>query len=812
MRYITILIILCSINLLNAQKGGFVSGKVIEESSSSPLEFATISIFTAQDSSLVSGSITDEDGSFKIAVGKGQYYAQIEFIGFSTVMIADVNINKTQKLVDLGIIRMAAGGIALDQIEITAEKSELQFALDKRVFNVGKDLSSMGGNAQDILDNIPSVSVGVEGEVELRGSSNVRILVNGRPSGLVGIGDNDGLRSIPAHLIERVEVITNPSSKFEAEGMAGIINIILKKDNRTGFNGSFEVSGGLPTQYGAGANVNYRHDKINWFLNYNYRHREGPGTGSKYQEFYGEGITNVSLQEMRRERSGDNQSVRFGGDYYLSDKQVLTGAFLYRYGLDDNLNYVNYRDTSILGLVPSSITSEDIDSYIKRTDDEREEEPILEYSLRYAYDLGKKHKLNADVSYQHNNESESSLFDESSYRKDLLIQSGILEQRSSNDEGQNQWRLQLDYERPLPGNMTMQSGVLGTFRNISNDYKVETKEENEWVNVDGLSNNFIYDENILAGYGSLGQQLDKFSYQLGLRYEYSDINTELKNTQEVNPRSYSNLFPSAFVNYKLAGNNSIQASYSKRIRRPRFWDLNPFFTFTDRRNFFSGNPNLDPEFTNSFEVGHLKYWDNANIGTTVYYRHTRDLIQRIQTDDIVNQTTTRIPQNIGTEDNYGIEFIFAYTGIKWMKIDGSINGYQFFTNGTSEDGQDLSADDITLQSSLNTKVSFWQNADLQLRLNYRAPRNTVQGSRKSMTMVNVALSKDFLDDKLTATLSVRDLFNNRRRRTIYDTPLLYQESDFQWRPRTFNASLTYRVNMKKQRRRTNREYDGGGDF
>lgn len=793
-------------------KDKILKGKVIDGSSGSPLEFATVSVYRSADSTLISGGITESGGVFEFNLDEeGPLYAVVEFIGYETYFQGDISFSNGTKVFDLGNISILPGGIALDEVEVIGERSDMQFSLDKRIFNVGKDLASRGGSASDVLDNIPSVSVGVEGEVNLRGSSNVRILINGRPSGLVGLNGTDGLRTIQANMIERVEIITNPSAKFEAEGMAGIINIILRKDRSKGFNGSFELSGGSPTQYGAGANVNYRQDKFNFFANYNYRKRTGISSGSKYQEFYFEDSTLISLQDQKRNRSSNNHSIRLGSDYILSDNEVITGAFLYRYGKDENINRVTYRDAvGLPGPQIDRLTDDQIPNYILRQDDEFEEEPTLEYSINYDKKFSQKgHTLKADLSFQSNTESESSDFNEGFYEGEVLSIPDLLRQRSANEEGQKQWRAQLDYTKPFDKKVKLESGLLGTFREIKNDFLVETLTDGEWISEEGLSNNFIYNENVLGAYSNIGKDFEKFSFQVGLRAEYSEIKTELQQTNEVNERSYPNLFPSAFLNYKLKGENSIQASYSRRIRRPRFWDLNPFFTFTDRRNFFSGNPDLDPEFTDSYEVGHLKYWESGNIGTSIYYRHTTDKINRIQTQDIANQTTIRRPENIGTQDNMGIEFIFAYTGIKGVRIDGAVNGFRFISKGVTEDGQDLSVDNYAWTSNLNAKVSFWKNGDIQMRLNYRAPRKTLQGERRSITNLNLAMSKDLTPD-LTITMSLSDAFNNRRRRSTFEGEDFFEESDFQWRPRTFTATLNYRINKKKDRR-PKRQFNGGGE-
>ncbi|MDF1694724.1 MAG: outer membrane beta-barrel family protein [Saprospiraceae bacterium] len=789
-----------------------IKGKIIDGSSGQPLEFATVSIYQTADSTLLSGGITEMNGGFEFNIDTdGSVYAVIEFIGYETTKVNNITFSDGEFLYDLGSIQISPGGIALDEVEVIAERSDMQFSLDKRIFNVGKDLASRGGSASDVLDNIPSISVGVEGDVNLRGSGNVRILINGRPSGLVGLNGTDGLRTIQANMIERVEVITNPSAKFEAEGMAGIINIILRKDRAKGFNGSFEVNGGFPERYGAGANLNYRQDKFNFFVNYNYQKRTGISSGNRYQEFYFEDTTFISLQEQRRDRSGNNHSLRFGSDYLLSDKEVITGAFLYRYGNDNNSNRVTYRDAiGGPGVQLQRLTEDDIPNYILRQDDELEEEPTLEYSINYDKKFDRKGQtLKADISFQSNTETESSFFNEGFYEGATLAIPDILSQRSANEEGQKQWRAQVDYEQPFDNKIKLESGLLGTFREIKNDFLVETLNDGIWESEEGLSNNFIYNENVLGAYSNIGKDFTSFSFQIGLRAEYSEIKTELLQTSEINDRSYTNLFPSGFLNYKLGSNNSLQASYSRRIRRPRFWDLNPFFTFTDRRNFFSGNPDLNPEFTDSYEFGHLKYWEAGNIGTSIYYRHTKDKINRIQTQDIETQTTIRRPENLGTQDNIGLEFIFAYTGIKGVRIDGALNGFRFINKGITSDGQDLSVDNYAWTSNLNAKVSFWKNGDIQMRLNYRAPRETLQGRRRSITGLNLAFSKDVTPD-LTITMSVSDLFNNRRRQSIFEGENFFEESDFQWRPRTFTTTINYRINKKKDRRRK-RQYNGGGE-
>ncbi len=782
-----------------------IKGVVTDQESNMPLEFATVSIFSLRDSSLVTGGLTDETGAFSIDTRPGRFYGLIEYISYEAKVI-DIPFDREalrsgNRTIDLGSIVMVESGTILEAVEIRAERSETQFSLDKRVFNVGKDLANQGGTAQDILDNVPSVTVDIEGAVSLRGSSGVRILVDGKPSGLANQDNANGLRSIPANLIDQVEVITNPSARYEAEGMAGIINIILKKDKGSGFNGSFDVTGGYPDRAGAGANVNYRKGNVNWFANYGLNYRTSPGQGEsfQYQDFGDDRRYQETTRDM--ERSGLSNSIRFGIDFIPSEKEILTGAFLYRRSDEDNFGAVQYWD--YLNQFPDNLLSTTI-----RTDDEREDESNLQYSLNYKKEFSNRnHTFEATVQYQDDIESEGSDFRETST---VLVGSPIADllQRSNNDEAVKEWLFQVDFNKPINEDGKFELGARSSLRMINNDYLVEELQDGDWITLVGLSNDFNYDENVFAAYAIYGDKVNKFSYQFGLRGEYSDILTELLQTNEVNDRSYANLFPSTFLNYEFAPGSTIQTSYSRRIRRPRFWDLNPFFTFSDSRNTFSGNPNLDPEFTDSYEVNYIKYMDNLTITGGLFYRHTNDKIQRIL---IFNPdgTTNRTPQNLATGDDYGVELTFQYSGLSWLRLDGNANFFRQEVNGQNVDNN-FSAKTTTWFGRMTSRLSFW-NSDLQLRFNYRAPRETVQGRSNGIASVDVGWSKDVMNKQGTLTLSVRDLFNSRRRagETIGDG--FYREDEFQWRARSASLTFNYRINQKKRRQR-DMDRGGGEDF
>jgi outer membrane receptor protein involved in Fe transport len=684
--------------------------------------------------------------------------------------------------------------------------------LDKKVFNVGKDLASQGGTAAELLDNVPTLQVDVEGNVSLRGSQSVRILIDGRPSGLIGSDPAAGLRAIPSNMIERIEVITNPSARYEAEGMSGIINIILKKDQRGGFNGSFDVITGWPANFGTSFNLNYRANKFNFFANYGISYREGPGGGNQYQEFVNGDTTFITTQNSARNRSGLNNSLRFGSDYAFSATSQLTMAATLRKGDDNNLNETRYVD--YLNTVNNPL------QIVERTDEESEDEWRTEFSLSYRKEFAKEdQKFTADIRYQQNTESESSDLQNRYFTPEFdPADTDDLFQRTRNEELSDNLIFQADYVHPFGEEGRFEIGLRSSIRNIDNDYLVEEFQDSEWQALQGLSNDFRYDENISAAYLILGNKLGKFSWQIGVRPEYSLISTKLLQTDEVNDRDYLNVFPSAFLGYELPGNNSLQVSYSRRVNRPRFWDLNPFFSFSDDRNFRSGNPNLNPEFTDSYEISHIKYWDSGSVGSSIYYRHTTDKIDRIRRV-LPNNTSVSQPENLLTEDAFGLEVTTSYDPYKWWRLSADFNFFRAITDGGNID-ESLTADTYSWFTRGTSRFTVDKKTDVQVRFNYRAPQRVTQGRRLAMYSIDLAASRDILSDKGTLTLSVRDLLNSRKWRYITEGEgpgfSFYTEGDFQWRARQVTLTFNYRLNQKKQRGRGDGQrgdYEGGdGEF
>ena len=565
---------------------------------------------------------------------------------------------------------------------------------------------------------------------------------------------------------------------------------------------------GDPSIYGAAINLNYRKKNFNFFTNFGINYGKNIGGGKVYQEYYKGAVTEILQSDLDRRRGGLSGNIRLGADYYLNTNNIFTTSFLYRLGKDDNLSTVEYRD--FLNNLNTPLGS------ITRTDNEIEDEAKLEYAFTYKRLLGKKgHELVADIRFQDNTEEENSDFEETYFLSDGSP-SSVAEylQRSNNVEGERRLITKLDYTLPLGKDKKFEAGYQGSFRSIKNNYQVEEQLTNsDWVVFDNLSNNFKYEENIYAAYALYGDKIKKFSYQFGTRLEYSDVVTELLQTNEVNPRDYLNFFPSIALSYDLPKNNAIQLSYSRRLRRPRFWYLNPFFTLTDARNRSTGNPNLDPEFTDSYEVGHIKYWEKGSLGSAIFYRHTTGVINRIiydvqEIDSIV--VTFRRPENLSTKDDIGFEFNFSYNPIKWWRLSGDVNFFRSITDGSNLNAS-FKADTYTMRGRVTSRTTILKDTDLQLRFNYRAPRETTQGTQKSISTLDIGMSKDVFKKKGTLTLSIRDTFNSRKRRGTVFTDDLFREEEFQWRGRTAKLTLNYRLNQKKKRGgRGGRGGDEGG--
>ncbi|WP_375577631.1 TonB-dependent receptor [Marivirga tractuosa] len=782
-----------------------VSGKLVDGKTKEPLAYANISVFDANEE-LVTGTVTPESGSFQFQVERGEYTLRIQFISYKTI---NRELKADKSKVELGTIELSEDVSQLSEVEVVARRPQMEMKLDKRVFNVSEDLSNIGSNAESLLDNLPSVTVDIDGNVSLRGSGNVRILIDGRPSGLVGISGGSALRQIQADQIERVEVITNPSARYEAEGNAGIINIIMKKEKKGGVNGSVSANLGYPIIGGVNSNINYRKGNINLFGSYGITYRENFGGGYIDQEFTPEDTTYSTYVDRQRERSGISQNARFGMDYSFNESTNLTGSFLYRISDENNLSYNYYDDYNGIDRSTRELIRRSV-----RIQNEKEDEEVLEYDLNFTktFNADDDHKLTADFQYRNNSETE-----DSDLRNERFLMStnqfvDSIQQRSFINEFAENILMQANYVKPLGESRSFEAGWRSTLRTITNEYEVTQDiqgQEQDSVLSD-FTNDFIYNENIHAIYAIYNSEFEKFTYQLGLRTELTDITTQLKQPVDTtNARDYLNLFPSVFMTYEFSKLHTIQASYSRRFDRPRFRSLNPFSNFNDDRNIRIGNPNLDPEFTDSYEVGLVNNFSDATLYSGLYYRRTTGVTERINT--VIDGITYTQPQNLAERNSIGIENNYSHDLNDWWRLNGNVNFYYSETYGVVNE-QVFEAETFTASGRATSQMSFSNDFNVQLSAFYRAPQQTTQGTRKAFYMVDLGFSKDVLQKKGTLALNVRDLLNSRKWRTTTTGEDFFYDSEFQWRTTTVTLSFDYRINSNKRKgQREGGDYEGGGD-
>ncbi|GLU57434.1 TonB-dependent receptor [Dyadobacter frigoris] len=767
----------------------------LEDADKNPVLFANVALYSVKDSSLVGGAVSDENGKFIIPCQVGSYFLKITYLALDDKIVAGVKI--TTKDLNLGVITMAADARVLNEVVVTGQKSQLELQLDKRVFNVGKDMSNIGSNASDILNNMPSVTVDVDGNVALRGSQNVRILIDGKQSGMVGMNPAEALKQIPGDLIESIEIITNPSSRYDAEGEVGILNIVMKKNIQYGVNGSFTATGGYPSNFAGSFNLNYRTKKVNLSANYGHLYRDSPGRGTSRQQYTSADTSFVYEQNNTRSRSGYSNTFGLGMDYFLNQYSTLTATLSYRKSRNKNNTLLEYRDFDLNSNPTRTVLRSEI---------EKEPRANTEAALNYNKTFKTKgQSLSFVGKYIVSAETEASLFNQST---DGETQQ--LKQRSFNTEDEKNFLFQLDYIHPYSKTGKVEVGLKSSLRLLDNDFSVhQQNEELNWIILPQFDNRFGYDEKIHAGYLMASDQFGKFFVQAGLRGEYSNILSELKKTNVSNHRKYFNLFPSVHLSYKLQDKQTIQLSYSYRLSRPGFRSLLPFSNFSDPRVFRAGNPLLNPEYTHSFEAGHLINMEKGSLLSSLYYRHRLGVVENITAVDSVGFTTIT-PINLSTGDSYGLEFNLSYDPFMWWKWTASANFFRAINEGFYQDRK-LKSDTYTWTSRASSRVTLFKNIDFQSSLNYRAPRKTTQGKELSQYSIDLGLSRDIMKGKGTVTASVRDLFNSRKRRSITQAAGYYSRSEFQWRARQFRVTFSYRLNGSKAKERNNDDAESGED-
>jgi len=728
---------------LNAQSEGIkVRGLVVESNGGTPIEFATIMIGNAETRQAITGTTTGPDGAFEAVAPTDNFYVEISFIGFVTQRIEEVDIQGGAA--DLGTVQLSENSQTLDEVIVRAEKSQTEFQLDKRVFNVGKDLTSAGGTALDVLNNVPSVNVSVEGEVSLRGSSGVQILINGKPSVLTSEQGN-ALGTITTDMIERIEVITNPSAKYDAEGTSGIINIVIKKDERKGVNGSATINTGIPHNHSFGLSLNRRTEKFNLFSQLGAGYRELPDDIRNINRDLVDG-TEVRSDGMEY-RNETFYNVILGTDYHIDPYNVLTLSGYFAYEVEDQPSLTDFGFIDENGLLASQWRREEATEATN---------PKWQYELQYKREFkdDEDHTLLFSALGNFFGKDQSSEFTNTT----TAGNDADAEQRTRTNFSEAENTFKLDYTRPFNEQWTIETGAQYVMTDVSNDFAVSDLIDGDWVLNPDLTNVFEYDQKVLGLYGTGAYEGKKWGLKVGLRMENTSLNTLLVNTNEANRQNFTNLFPSAHTSFKVSDAFSLQAGYSRRIMRPRLWDLNPFFNIRNDFSIRVGNPDLLPEFTDSYELTSILVLGKASMNFGVFHRFTTDVVERVSTfEDNVN---TVKPYNIGTNRATGVEVNAKYSPNNWLSVNGDFN-YNVFNRRGAFETTSFDFDGNQWFAKVMAKFKLPAQIDFELIGQYQSAVRTIQGEMADMLFADLGLRKKILNGKGVINLSVRDIFASR---------------------------------------------------
>lgn len=715
------------------------TGKVLESSKRVPVEYASVIIKSLPDSTLLAGTSTDAEGAFELLSPATHVLVEISFIGFETRRLSDFKIINDK--VNFSEILLKQDSQLLSEVTVTGQRSQTEFHLDKRVFNVGQDLSSSGASALEVLNNVPSVAVNIEGQISLRGSQGVRILINGKPSVLASEQGN-ALGTITADMIEKIEVITNPSAKYDAEGSSGIINIILKKENKEGVNGAITINGGIPNNHSLGFSLNRRTQKFNLFSQIGIGHRTFPRT------FHN--INQDSLSIINSSGKGKKNETFYnfilGADYHINKNNILSVSG--HYGFEKETEFSDTYFNSETAAMNRSTWS--------RHEDTKAGNPKWQYELQYQKNFTdhKEHKLLMSSQGNYFGKDQNSVFTQQ-YQGG---QKSFSDQKTRTDFSELEYTFKADYTKPFNDVWSLETGGQYNIKDIANDFAISNLIESAWVNDPNLTNVFSLNQNVLAGYASGAYEGKKLGLKAGLRVEDTYMSTRLKTAAENNTQKYANIFPSVHTSYKLKDELSFQAGYSRRIFRPGLWQLNPFYNIQNNFRINTGNPYLRPEYTDSYEITGIYNFSTFSINLGGYHRYTTDAIETIST--VSENISITKPANAGKRHTTGAELNARYSPAGWFSLMADINYNYFIRKGIFETTVfDFSADQAT--SKLTAKLKLPAGIDFEIVGHYRSGYRTIQGYVSKNAFADMGLRKKLFKGKTILNLSVRDMFASR---------------------------------------------------
>lgn len=781
--------------LQNMPADGIVTGYVIDKQTNKPIEYANIVIYSKRDSSIVTGGITDRTGFFRIQeVRYGRFFVDVMFIGYGKTTIEDLIIKPDKKEIDLGKIYLSLNAEVLSEVVVSENVNNVEYKLDRKVVNVNQDILSAGATAVEVLENVPSVTVDIDGNVSLRGSENFLVLVDGRPYPIQG---SEALQQIPANSIESIEIITNPSAKYDPDGVAGIINVVLKKERRKGYNGQVSANYGTFNSFGTDFIFNFRRDKFNFFVGGSYNNRIHRGEGQTLRRTYLSLDTTFYLNNYSdNNRIFKSGNFRIGFDYFFNQQNILT--LTGRGGLSGHGMGSNARVGSFYK------SSNDIwDEYFYKTENFNNSSSYY-YSgeLNYTKKFKKaEHELQIFSSFSSDSEDEEDYYnkmetnymwnpmdDTSQYR---TIEKGL---------GYNT-TAKVDYVLPLFENGKFEAGYQLRYKYSDRDYRYQNYLINSWIDDNTKYNPYLFTMNIQSGYLLFSNYFKKLGYQLGLRTEYTDREFYQKETTQSWTYTKFDFFPSLHLSYQFPNDYQILASYSRRLNRPMEWFLDPFVEVIDPNNVRQGNPLLKPEYTNSFDLSFQKKFAKNFVSLEAYARQTNNKISWITKIYPEDQSIFLLTfDNIGSDISVGTELMGNLNITDWYNLNISGNTYYYEIISDTYNSGSTFTYNARLNNTFRIKKS---GTSFQLGGFYSGPSITAQGRINANYVVNAGLRQDFLDRKLSLSVNVRNVFVTMKRESINETPLFYVFSTRGPKVPFVNVSITYKINDFKPRKDRN---------
>ena len=781
---------------------GTIKGKVMESGSEIPVEYATVTLYRSKDSVMLDGMITDAHGNFEFRkLEAGEYNIIIRFMGFRKMLIAGIVLTQEIPVKDVGVVYLRADATDLKEVEIIGDKPLVEYQVDRKVVNVDQQINALGGTAVDVLENIPSVTTDLEGNVALRGSTSFTVLIDGKPSLLTG---SDALQQIPASSIDKIEIITNPSAKYDPDGTAGIINIITKKNSLNGLSGIVNLTASTSPEAAGDINLNYRTKKASITVGANLSNRQMNGYRESYRETYYSDTTYFLQTNSNNEMIRKSMSFKAGIDYSLSDKNTITAEANYR--LFDMNRQDNAQNKEWSTFEPSPV------NYLTN-DDDLSDHPTIQFTMRDVQKFGKEGtELSAQLSYDRGDDSGEQTTQQ--FKVDdtgEVIEEVILDYKNNTLETEEEWDGDLDFTHSFKDESKLEAGFQLRLEGELTDY-----DYYNWDSISGSwefdtlnSNRYDFTNNIYSVYGTYEKEFKSFGLKVGLRGEYNHRNMEQKTGREDYLYEKFDLYPSAYFTYYLPYNQQMQLSYSKRVNRPQGRMLNPYPMYSDAFSTFIGNPGLEPEFSHAIELNYQKIFGLSYLNLESYYRITNNKMTRVQDVDDEGKMVSTM-KNIDDDRSLGVEISGNIKASSWLTINPSASVFDYRlnqqTDSTTETRQSTNWNArIDLSANLKTKTRFRLNGT------YDSPSVTSDGTRKGNFYVGFAARQDFFDSKLSLTLNIRDIFDSRHMRSTSEGDDFYSENE-NWREApVVSLTVSYKWNNYNRKRNSSDAFDGEYD-